>query len=396
MALDTVPPRRAENRALRGLREQLVLEAIAAGAITRPAIAKATGMSKPTISQAVQRLLDTGLIVENGNVRGNTGRIPAAYAIHSSAGSVVAIDVGGSSVRAACADLYGETRAEVRAKTRTGEDKLPRQLVELVRRVLRKADVADSALLAIGVATPGVVDPQTQCISLAPQIHVRDGFDLTRDLRAAFGVRIHVENNVNMAAIGEKWRGIAKDVDTFAFVAVGAGVGMGLIHDDQLWQGSHGAAGEISYLPLADEPMNPRHRARGGLQDEVEALVDVTGRSHDWGDSPPGDVAGIFRLAEAGNPAAQSVVRAMGDRLGLAIASVCAVVDPGLIVMGGGIGANPLVPEMVSRVVGALLPFPPRIAITGLADAASLHGAMSVALAMAREILAANAEREAL
>lgn len=394
MAPQTSVSRRSETQATRGLREQRVLEAIAAaGSTTRPAIAKATGLSKPTVSEAVRRLLATGLIVENGDVRGNTGRIPTAYAIHSSAGSVVAVDVGGSSVRVACADLYGETRAEVRAKTRTGEEGLSSQLVELVRRALRKANVAESSLLAIGVSAPGVVDPQTQCISLAPQIHVRNGFDLTQDLRTAFATRVHVENNVNMAAIGEKWRGVAKDVEAFAFVAIGAGVGMGLIHDDRLWQGSHGAAGEISFLPLADEPLDPRHRERGGLQDQVgeESLIAAARKIHDWRDGEPTNVAEIFRRADAGDAAAQALVHTIGDRLGLAVASICAVVDPGLIVLGGGIGTNPQVQAMVHRVVETLIPFPPHIAETKLGDAVSLHGAMSVALAMAREFLAAKA-----
>lgn len=394
MAPDTALLKRSETRALRGLREQLVLEAIAAaGSTTRPAIAKATGLSKPTVSQAIERLLSTGLIAENGSVRGHTGRIPTAYALQASAGSVVAIDVGGSSVRVACADLYGEISAQVSANTRVGEDKLPSQLVGLVRRALGKARVTQSAPLAIGVAAPGVVDPQTQCISFAPQIHVGDGFDLTRELQAAFATKIHVENNVNMAAIGEKWRGGAKDADNFAFIAIGAGIGMGLIHNDQLWQGSHGAAGEISYLPLADQPLDSRHRARGGLQDQVgeEALLAAARQVDNWQGGAPRNVAEIFRRAEGADASAQGLVREIGDRLGLAVASVCAVVDPGLIVLGGGIGKNTLVQDMIRRVVETVIPFPPRITATTLGDAVSLHGAMSVALAMARESLAAKA-----
>ncbi|MEU7838872.1 ROK family transcriptional regulator [Nonomuraea sp. NPDC049129] len=371
-----------------------MLEAIAAaGSTTRPAIAKATGLSKPTVSQAVRRLLETGLIAENGDVRGNTGRVPIAYAIQPSVGFVVAIDVGGSSVRVSCADLYGESHAEVRAETRTGEEALPVQLVELVHEVLAKAGLAESSLLAIGVAAPGVVDPVTQLVSLAPNIFVRDGFDLTRSLREVFTTRVYVENNVNMAAVGEKWRGLGRAVDTFAFVGIGAGIGMGLIHNDQLWRGSNGAAGEISFLPLAEDPLDTRHRVRGGLEDQTGAatLLAMARQNRGWQEHPPRGVAEIFLRAEDGDPAAQALVKAAGNWIGLAIASICAVVDPGLVVLGGGIGANLRVREMVQGVVESLIPYPPRIETTELGEAVSLYGATSVALSMAREFLAAKA-----
>lgn len=393
MAPDIAPDRRSDLRALRGLSEQLVLEAIAeAGSTTRPMIAKSTGLSKPTVSQAVKRLLDTGLIVENGNVRGNTGRVPTAYAIGPSAGYAVALDVGGSSTRAACADLYGEISAEVRAKTSVGEKKLPAQLVQLVSKVLKKAGVPESALLAIGVSTPGVVDPDSQCISLAPQLHVPDGFDLTSVLRDSFAVPVHVENNVNMAALGEKWRGLGRSAGTFAFVGIGAGIGMGMIYNDQLWQGAHGAAGEISYLPIADDPLDARHRTEGGLQDQAgeAALLDAARRHEGWRHDPPQDVAELFSRAEHDDPTAESLVRTVGERIGLAVTSVCAVTDPALVVLGGGIGSNPRVRDMVRDVVDRLIPFPPRIETTELGDAVSLYGAASVALSTARERLSAN------
>ena len=97
------------------------------------------------------------------------------------------------------------------------------------------------------------------------------GFDPLEVIRDRFDLPVLVENNVNLAAVGEKWFGLARGVSTMVFIAIGAGIGMGIIIDDELVRGAHGAAGEIGYLPLVGDPFNPRHRLHGGLEDEIGA-----------------------------------------------------------------------------------------------------------------------------
>lgn len=380
----------ARAHPLREVSDQSVLEAIfREGPTTRPAIARTTGLSKPTVSEAVRRLADAGLITQEGERRGRPGRVPTLFGIHPSVGYVIGIDVGGSNVRVACADIFGNVVSEAREETELGARRLPSQLLRLVRQLLDAAGVQASALLSFGISTPGVVDPVTQHLRLAYNLGVDDELDLAGPLQREYGVATRVENNVNLAAVGERWRGLAHDKLTFAFVSVGAGIGMGLVYDDKLIRGTRGAAGEIGYLPLATEPLHSTHRRRGGLEDEAggSALLETAQAHPQWGDTQPQSVAEVFRAAAAGDQAAAEVVAREGRLVALAVTSLCAVIDPGLVILGGGIGANPLLRDIAREVTGDMLPFPPRIETSGLGDAAALYGATAVALRAAREEL---------
>ena len=124
----------------------------------------------------------------------------------------------------------------------------------------------------MGVSTPGVVDPETRRVtSLAWHVSATGEFDALASLENRFGVPVLVDNDVNMAAVGEKWRGLAGGVSTFVVISIGAGVGMGIVIQDELFRGFHGAAGEIGYLPLARDPFDAHHRKLGGLEDEIGA-----------------------------------------------------------------------------------------------------------------------------
>lgn len=386
------------GRPAREMTDQAVLDAIFRdGPTTRPAIARATGLSKPTVSETVRRLWEASLITEQGQRRGRAGRVPTLFGIDPSVGFVIGIDVGGSNVRLGCADINGNTIAEEREETHVGAERLPSQLLDLVRRLLREAGVPASELLSFGISTPGVVDPGTGRLRLAYNLGVDDDLDIAAPLEAAFGITARVENNVNLAAIGERWRGLAHDRRTFAVVAIGAGVGMGLVYDDMLLQGTQGTAGEIGYMPFGADPLDPVHRRRGSLEDEAggAALLDAARNHPGWALPPPSSVAEIFRAADGGDAAATDVVVDEGRKVAYAVASISAVIDPGLVILGGGIGSNPMLRDTADRFVKELLPLPPTLETSSLGDAAALHGATAVALHGAREALAVRGKRGA-
>ncbi len=208
-------------------------------------------------------------------------------------------------------------------------------------------------------------------------------------IRERFDLPVLVENNVNLAAVGEKWFGLARGVSTMVFIAIGAGIGMGIIIDDEVVRGAHGAAGEIGYLPLAGDPFDPRHRLHGGLEDEIGAagIVAVFNERRGGNDPELSSVQEVFDLAVAGNPTAQSVVDHVASRLGTAIATVCAILDPALVVLGGGIGSSPLLLGPVRGAAAALVPITARIETSQLGERAALQGAIAVALQAARTTL---------
>src|SRR5579875_973695 len=377
---------------LRELGEQAVLETIfRRGPITRPEIATATRLSKPTVSAAVRRLEHGGRVRAAGTRDGQRGRRPVSYVVSSMAGFVVGADIGGSNVRVAAADLFGEPICDLKRPTAKGGSRaVGVQILELVSEAIERASAGHGPPLALGVSSPGVVDQASgRVTSLAYNVVPEGGFDPLEVVRERFDLPVLVENNVNLAAVGEQWFGLARGVSTMVFIAIGAGIGMGIIIDDEVVRGAHGAAGEIAYLPLVGDPFNPRHRLHGGLEDEVGAtgIVAAFNARRAADDPEPSSVEEVFELAVSGSAAAQEVVDHVASRLGTAIATVCAILDPELVVLGGCIGASPLLLRPVRGAAAALVPMTARIETSLLGERAALQGAIAVALHAARSAL---------
>jgi len=374
---------------LRELGEQAVLESIfRLGPITRPQIATATSLSKPTVSAAVSRLEQAGLVHASGTRVGQRGRQPVAYVVSSHAGFVIGADIGGTNLRVAAADLYGERICDRRRQTsKDGSRSVGEQLLEMVTEVIDEAGARHGSPLALGVASPGVIDQASGLVtSLAYNVTPDGRFDPLHVIRTRFDMPVIVENNVNLAAVGEKWFGLARGVSTMVFIAIGTGIGLGIIVGDELLRGANGAAGEIAYLPLAADPFDPRHRLHGGLEDEVGAAGIVSafnGRRAD-GDPELATAQEVFELALTGNDAARAVVDHVAATLGAAIGTVCAILDPELVVLGGGIGANEQLLRPVRGSAAALVPMTARIEQSQLGERAALQGAVAVALREAR------------
>ena len=377
---------------LRELGEQAVLETIfRRGPITRPEIAAATKLSKPTVSAAVTRLEHGGLVRAAGTRAGQRGRKPVSYVVSSRAGFVVGGDIGGSNLRVAAANLFGEPICDLKQPTaKDGSRAVGAQVLRMVSEVIDRASDVHGPPLALGISSPGVVDQVSgRVTSLAYNVVPEGGFDPLEVIRDRFDLPVLVENNVNLAAVGEQWFGLARGVSTMVFIAIGAGIGMGIVVDDEVVRGSHGAAGEIAYLPLAGDPFNPRHRLHGGLEDEIGAtgIVAAFNEQRGPGDPELSSAHEVFDLAVGGSAAARSVVDDVASRLGTAIATVCAILDPELVVLGGGIGASPLLLRPVRGAAAALVPITARIETSLLGERAALQGAIAVALHAARTAL---------
>lgn len=388
---------------LRELSEQEVLDAIFhAGPISRPQIAERTGLSKATVGAAVERLQRAGIIQTAGPLHGRPGRSPLAYEVRGNAGFVLGIDIGGNNIRAGTADIFGATIADEQDPTsRDGARAVSAQVMEIAGRVVDRARASHERLLSAAVSTPGIVDQVSHRVTgLAYNISPDGGLDPLAALRGRFDVPVQIDNNVNLAALGESWEGIAHGVSTFAFISVGAGVGMGLVVDGELVRGAHGGAGEIGYLPISHDPYDERHRLHGGLEDEIGAAgirsALAARRSPGGGaeaGTEPSSAQEVFALAQGGDADAREVVDGVARRLGAAIASVIAVVDPELVVLGGGIGSNPLLLGPVRGTVAELVPLTARIETSRLGDQAALHGAVAAALREARAQLFTRAAR---
>ena len=293
---------------------------------------------------------------------------------------VVGVDVGGTKVRAACATPHGDLLDETEVPTPpAGGRAVVDAVVACSRRV---SGDAWPRVAAVAVGTPGSVHPVTGLTDLAQNVAGLEQLDLGNRLQDALDRPVAVENDANLAALGELRHGHGTGVADAVVVSIGTGVGAGVVMGGRLRRGASGAAGEVAFLPLAGDPWDRRAQAAGVFEQAV-ATPGFVRRYRAAGGRADG-AREVFAAAEAGDGAARSVVAAVAEDLALGLAALVAILDPGLIVLGGGIGARAAFVEQTAAALRRLTPRPPRLAVSALGDRAALHGA----LALARDLAA--------
>jgi predicted NBD/HSP70 family sugar kinase len=373
---------------VRAVNEDAVLEAILKhGPISRPGLGRMLGISKPTMSSIMSRLESAGLVRVHSSQMVGTGRPATLYELNPQAGYVIGIDLGGASVRAIVADLYGDVVEYVDAPIdgRT-PDSLLAQVRQLRDELIRSAGIDPQLLLAAGISVPGILDPTGDRVRAAYNIPVLEGMNLVDDFRGALEVPVTVENDVNLAAIGEGWRGCAVGCSNFVHIAVGTGLGMGIVLGGELYRGPRGAAGEIDFLPLSiDQP--PPTGDHGPLESIVSGPAVVKQYRAATRRRKVRTVSDIVELADQGDPAAARCVEGLARALAFAISAVTCVLDPERVVLGGGVGSISGLLEPVRAAFARMSGSAVSIDTGALGGRASAYGALAVALRDARQRL---------
>jgi predicted NBD/HSP70 family sugar kinase len=262
------------------------------------------------------------------------------------------------------------------------------QIGEIAHRVAADTGLDWTQVTHTCVGNPGVLDPARGLLAHAPNLPGWGRQGLVGAISGELGSLVSFENDVNLAALGELSDGAGRGVPNFVFLWVGTGVGMGIVIGGELYRGAGGAAGEIGYMPIGSgDPHDPGLRRRGQLEEETAASA-VMRHARSIGMRPPLTPKAIFAAARRGDRDAGLVVDAEAARIALAIAAVAPVLDPQLVILGGGIGRNgDLLIAPLERELRSLSPFRPRIAVSELGDEAVLRGAVATALAAAQDQL---------
>jgi predicted NBD/HSP70 family sugar kinase len=365
---------------------------LAVGPLTRGKLGELTGLSKVTASQLVVRLQKRGLIEVVGTRSGGRGPSAELYAVRPGCRYAVGIDTVLDRVQVAVAGVTGEEAARVSRHTTDADE--PRTIIpDVVREALAAAGIEASQVDHVVIGKTGVVDPSSGDVTFSfdlPRWHrgLRDA------LRAELGCEVTIENDVNLASMAERRHGAARDVDDMVLFWGGRGTGVAVVLGGHLQRGATGAAGEVGYLPvpgaqLLDDVAS--RDARGGLGGSLQQLIGATAvielaASH--GIAADGADGAIRAALAAGSPA-EGFLHEVSRRLALGVASVCAVVDPGLVVLAGDVGsaADERLCKMVSDEVGHLVPVMPTIVVTEVESDPVLHGAVLTAVEKARENL---------
>jgi predicted NBD/HSP70 family sugar kinase len=380
--------------------------------LTRAQISEYTGVSKVTVSQMLARLEERGLVAIAGEQAGGRGPNAALYSVVPSSAYVAGLYVDFDLVSAAVADVTGRRVAEVSGNPNGTDDP-----VELVRGTIEQAcasaGIEVTRLSALVIGSPGVVDPRTGDPRLAvnlPAWH-EGALDALTD---AWHKPVVIENDVNLAAMAERADGAAASADDFVLVWLGVGLGLATILGGRLHRGTAGAAGEIGYLPVHGAPLHTdlRHPASGGFQSlaggnvvrelaagygftaptPAEAVgAAVSAASH--GDASYGDASyGDASYGGGSSDRAEAFLGELAHRVAVGVASVCVVLDPGLVVLGGEVGraGGTVLADRVAAAVASIWPSRPRVVPTGVPGEPVLRGAMLAAVARARSALLAS------
>lgn len=394
---------------LRQLNSVAVLAAVRDhGPITRPSVARQTGLSLPTVNEVVQSLVDAGVVeavgTADGPVPGVPGRRAAAFAFRARSGYVLGIDIGADGIRCLVADLAGTVVGSVRRSTPRGASRSAASIVSAAQnagvQAMTDARIPRSALRAVAVGTPGVVDPSSGRVTLAPQLPGWEGIELKQKMTSAYRCPVLVENEVRLSVLAERWRGVAQGLDHVLYVQLGVGIGAAVLINGELYPGVAGAAGEIGSLPV-DQGDTPPEEGFGAFEWAAGGAAfarlgrQAAGtrggrliRELAGGDMDAIDAEVVCTAAARGDRAAQRIVARLAHRLARGIAAAVCVLNPAAVVVGGGLsraGSTLLAPFEAE--LHALVPSPPRVLTSQLGDESAALGAVRNAMLYAGENL---------
>ena len=362
----------ARQPLLKHLNERAVLDTIRAGSpISRAQISRTAGISKPTASAALSSLLDAGLVRETDPAPGAPTYGAVFFEAVPEAALVLGLDLGSRFLRGAICDLAGNVRARQDVELPRAEaSEVLERMAELTSALVEATGLDRSRVDSAVVGVPGAVAPDGRVL-LAENIHGLEDIDVAQETERALELPVTVENDVNLAALGEGWRGVGRGVDDFVFVSVGTGLGAGLVLGGELHRGRNGLAGEVDLARLEPE-LDPSAPALSLLAAERAVGTDTVLTA-------PFDPRDVFAAARRGDAVAGAVVAEEARRIALHVVPIAAVVDVGLVVLGGGVGSNgdllvdPICAELAKR-----LPAPPRVEVSALGESAVLDGALAI------------------
>jgi glucokinase len=381
-----------DARGIRRHNGKRILDAVRRhGPISRADLVHHAELSAPTVCAVVEDLVDRrGLLRNVGKGASSGGRRPLMIDFNAEYGYVAGVDIGSRSLRFALADLRGKVvhRREERTPTASRESILER-ITGGIRDLFTESKRDPLKLFAVGAGAPGMTDVTKGRVIRA--VNLKDWTDVPlRDvLQDTFDVPAIVDNDVNMAALGEQWVGCAKNCKNFVFIALGAGVGAGIVIDGRLHRGSHWYAGEISHMHLDYRRWQIDYGEQGFLESLAGAeaiarrgnrLRGGTSRSVPFADG----AAQVFDAARTGDPRAEAVVQQVAIYLGTALANIAAVLDPSLIVFGGGIShVGDQLLDPVREVASRIVPNTPEIRLTTVGDDVPVFGSLFSAMQLA-------------
>jgi predicted NBD/HSP70 family sugar kinase len=344
------------------------------GSLTRNGIGQLSGLSKPTASQIVSRLEAAGLIQVVGEISGGRGPNAVTYGVRSDRVLGVAVDINESVIRSTVVDATGTEHPVVETRLQGDDD---RSAVADLRGAIEAASLASatsaSTVRLVCVGVQGSVNPRTDELSFIDTLPGWPRTGVRRQLEEFLGRTVHIENDVNLAAIAERSEGAGAGASSFALLWMDDGLGLAVDLDGTVHRGSAGGAGEIGYLPVP--------RVAAGIDPDAADLQDLIGGPAIVGIARRHGVEGTdarsIALALTDHPNRSAVFAEMAPRIALGVVPVLAILDPGVVVIGGpiGIAGGDELATLVRSEIERDQPWRPRIRGSAVSGDPVLRGA---------------------
>ncbi len=381
-------PQRVDPKRMREFNSQVVLRLLRAHSpCSRADIVRHSGLTAPTVSAAVALLQRRGLVKSLGDGVSKGGRPPVLIEFNAGSGYVAGVDIGGSTVRMALADLGGNIVQ--RWSVALGADKTPERITDLVAEgvaaMRERQQVSAKKILAITAGAPGITDAIAGRVLSAPNLTKWQDVPLRELVEKKTRIPATIENDVNLAAIGESSCGVAKGIRNFVFLAIGTGVGTGIFLNGHLHHGDTWSAGEAGYMLLPELPSEPIAVNQLGA---LESVIGGTCIEREWGRAIGNGnhretCEQIFAKASAGDARARKLLARTAQHLANAVTNLSLILDTSLVVVGGGVGSNPALLDATTKLLAKNQFARPKLMISSLGVEAQLQGAVHLALQMA-------------
>lgn len=357
------------------------------GPVSQTQICGLTGLSRSTVSNLINVLKQEDLVLEVSKEASRGGRRQVLLQLNKQAGFVVGVDLGGTKMAGAVTDLGGEPLLKLRWPTKAaqGAEAVLENLAAFIQGLIAQAGVDPKKVRGVGVGVPGVVT-SGGVVQWAPALNWQD-LPLTERLTTTLSYPVFVENDVNLLALGEYWYGNAQKVQSLVCLAVGTGLGAGIVLDGQLYKGANRAAGEVCNLVADPTYLGRKYTGFGWLEQCASGTALAAQFARDNGQSGDDPVANgldaefVFEQARLGDPRAQQAVEDFTRSLAMSVVSIAAVLDPEVIVLGGGVSQSAdLFRNRLIELCAPVLQVMPRLEVSSLGVDAGVMGAVALTL----------------
>jgi len=351
-----------------------------------------SGLTAPTVSSGITFLEGLGLVEQIGEGKSNGGRPPEMLRFNATHGYVASVDIGGTRLRMALANLDGTIIARwsvlLGAKQKAPEA-VCCLIAEGLKTMCKQSQASRDKVLLLVAGAPGITNVTEGVVLSAPNLVGWENVPLRSLLEAQTNIACAIENDTNLAAIGEHWKGVAQGVDDFIFIAMGTGVGAGIFLKGQIYYGSQWSAGEIGYFGVNGRERGPMRANETG---QLEQAIGGVGIEEEWrrilvasGSQASEELASlkatqIFDLAKEGDSRAIEVLNFVARIVANMITDIALLLNLDMVILGGGVGTHPSLCRKTDTLLQRHEFARPVLRSSGLGTEAQLLGAIAAGL----------------